>query len=398
MSAETYMLPFKGLRVVDMTQGLAGPFCAMLLGHYGADVIKVEPPEGDWSRTLGAARGDRTPAFAACNRGKRTIVADLKKEAARELILKLATGCDVFLESNRPGVADRLGIGFDAVKAVSPDVVYGSVTGFGQVGPYAERPATDAVFQAFTGLMSRNRGADGEPRRIGYAVPDYTTGLMAYQSVSTALYAKAMGQGGRHLDISLARSMLFYQQHGLIQEAAEPGYSLTPVESSPVPPTGTYVCADGPVNIAVVREKFFQALCRVVGVEQTAYDERFNSLPKRRENEDELRATLAEAIAPWKRNELCDALAAADVPHAPVNDYGTVARDRHVAESGMVAWQPDPMLGDLPIVNLPGTEPLNPADPRASVPGQGQHTDPVLAEFGYSAEQVSELRSSGAVA
>ena len=125
------MLPFKGLRVVDMTQGLAGPFCAMLLGHYGATVIKVEPPEGDWSRTLGATKGDRTPAYTTCNRGKQALVVDLKQKAGLEVVLKLAEDCDVFLESNRQGVADRLGIGYEAIRAVSPDVVYGSVTGFG---------------------------------------------------------------------------------------------------------------------------------------------------------------------------------------------------------------------------------------------------------------------------
>ncbi len=147
MSPDPYMLPFKGLRVIDMTQGLAGPFCAMLLGHYGAAVTKVEPPEGDWSRMLGEAKGDRTPAYANCNRGKRSIVVNLKQPHGRDLLLRLAQGADVFLESNRPGIADRLGIGYAAVKAVSPEVVYGSVTGFGQTGAYANRPATDAILR-----------------------------------------------------------------------------------------------------------------------------------------------------------------------------------------------------------------------------------------------------------
>ena len=141
-------------------------------------------------------------------------------------------------------------------------MVYGSITGFGQTGPYAKRPATDGILQAFTGLMGRNRTDAGTPRRIGFPVPDYTTGLMAYQSVSTALYAKAVGQGGRHLDISLMRSMLLFQQQGLVQEAAVPGSSHAPVELTPLPPTGTFETADGPVNISIVREKFFQSLCR----------------------------------------------------------------------------------------------------------------------------------------
>lgn len=398
MRADPYMLPFKGLRVVDVTQGLAGPFCAMLLGHYGANVVKIEPPEGDWSRTLGLAKGDRTPAFATCNRGKRAIVVDLKQAAGRDVVLRLAEGADVFLESNRPGIADRLGIGYEAVRAASPDVVYGSITGFGQTGAYATRPATDAILQAFTGLMSRNRGDDGAPRRIGYAVPDYITGLMAYQNVSTALYAKAMGQGGRQLDISLMRSMMFFQQHGLSQEAVEPGSSLAPVEQSPVPPTGTYQAADGPINISIIREKFFQALCQVLGLPDTAGDPRYNTLPARRDNEEALRTILAQAIGGWQRDALCAALHAADVPHSPVHDYGTVVQDAHVQETGTLSWLPDPALGSLPIVNLPGTAPLEPGDSRSTAPAKGQHTDEVLAELGFDAAAIAAMRSSSAVA
>jgi crotonobetainyl-CoA:carnitine CoA-transferase CaiB-like acyl-CoA transferase len=397
-NAEPFMLPFKGLRVVDMTQGLAGPFCAMLLGHYGASVIKAEPPEGDWSRTLGTAIGDRTAAFATCNRGKQTIVVDLKQDAGRALILKLAAGCDVFLESNRPGIADRLGIGYEAIKAVSPDVVYGSVTGFGQTGPYAKRPATDAILQAFTGLMSRNQGDAGDPRRIGFPVPDYTTGLMAYQSVSTALYAKAMGQGGRHLDISLMRSMMFYQQHGLLQEVVEPGSSQAPVEQTPVPPTGTFETAGGPINISIMREKFFQSLCQVLDLPETGADPRFTSLAARLEHVEPLRLILEEAIAKRGRDELCAAFQAADVPHAPVHDYATVVRDHHVEEVGTVSWIGDPMLGSMPVVNLPGTEPLSPGDPRGDVPAKGQHTDAVLTTAGYDQAAIASMRGSGAVA
>ncbi len=392
------MLPFKGLRVVDMTQGLAGPFCAMLLGHYGATVIKVEPPEGDWSRTLGATKGDRTPAYTTCNRGKQALVVDLKQKAGLEVVLKLAEDCDVFLESNRQGVADRLGIGYEAIRAVSPDVVYGSVTGFGQSGAYASRPATDAILQAFTGLMSRNRGADGQPRRIGYAVPDYTTGLMAYQSVSTALYAKAVGQGGRHLDISLMRSMLFYQQHGLVQEAVEPGSSRAPVEQSPLPPTGTFQTADGPINISIVREKFFQSLCAVLDLPEVASDPRFTTLATRRDHEEVLRVVLADAIISRGRDELCAAFAAADVPHAPVHDYASVVQDSHVQETGTLAWLEDAALGSVPIVNLPGTAPLAAGDPRGIAPRQGEHTASLLGELGYDPEALAALLETGAVA
>ncbi len=168
--------------------------------------------------------------------------------------------------------------------------------------------------------MSRNRGDDGQPRRIGFAVPDYITGLMAYQNVSTALYAKAMGQGRRHLDISLMRSMMFFQQHGLVQEAVEPGSSRAPVEQSPVPPTGTYQTADGPINIAVMREKLFGTLCDVLGLPPAAADPRFATFDIRREHEEPLRMIMAAAMAGWTRDALCAALETADVPYSPVHD------------------------------------------------------------------------------
>ena len=367
------MLPFKGLRVVDMTQGLAGPFCAMLLGHYGATVIKVEPPEGDWSRTLGATKGDRTPAYTTCNRGKQALVVDLKQKAGLEVVLKLAEDCDVFLESNRQGVADRLGIGYEAIRAVSPDVVYGSVTGFGQSGAYASRPATDAILQAFTGLMSRNRGADGQPRRIGYAVPDYTTGLMAYQSVSTALYAKAVGQGGRHLDISLMRSMLFYQQHGLVQEAVRTrilartsgaiAIAARPVRSKP---------PMGPINISIVREKFFQSLCAVLDLPEVASDPRFTTLATRRDHEEVLRGGAGR----------CHHIPLDGMSCARPSQRRTCLMRRsmimrasfriaNVQETGTLAWLEDAALGSVPIVNLPGTAPLAAGDPRGNCATSG---------------------------
>ena len=161
--------PFEGLRIVDLTQGLAGPYCAMLMAQNGADVIKVEPPEGDWSRRLGVTLGnERTAAYVASNRGKRAIVADLKTDEGLRIVRALVRDADVFMESNRAGVADRLGLGYDALKALNENLIYLSITGFGQQGPYAERPATDAILQAFSGLMTSNPDRDGAPKRIEF--------------------------------------------------------------------------------------------------------------------------------------------------------------------------------------------------------------------------------------
>lgn len=384
--------PFTGLTVVDLTQGLAGPFCAMQLGHYGAAVIKVEPPEGDWSRTLGSTVGDRTPAYIVCNRGKRTVTANLKEADGRAVVRRLAERADVFMESNRAGVADRLGIGYEDIRAINPDVIYVSVTGFGQTGPHRDRPATDAIVQAFSGLMTRNAGDDGLPRRVDFPVVDYVTGMVAYQSVTTALFGRAMGRGGRHLDVNLMQSLAMFQQQGIANWAIDGG-----PHGGVMPPTGTYRTADGVMNISVVREKYFQALCRVLGLNEAAADPRFASVALRREHEDALKPLITAAVAKRATDELDTALFADEVPHARVNGYGELLADPHVAAVGAFAWMNDPAAGRVPVPNLPGSDPLAADDPRLAVARQGEHTRAVLAELGYAPADIERMAASGAV-
>jgi crotonobetainyl-CoA:carnitine CoA-transferase CaiB-like acyl-CoA transferase len=371
-------LPFDGLRVVDLTQGLAGPFCAMLMAQNGAEVVKVEPPEGDWSRSLGVPAGpDRSAAFVACNRGKRAIVADLKTEEGLQIVRGLTKQSDVFMESNRAGVAARLGLSYEDVTAIREDLVYLSITGFGQEGPYAARPATDAVLQAFSGLMMSNPDKDGAPKRIEFPVPDYITGLVAYQSLVTALFGRAMHGGSRRLDVSLMQAMLLFQQQGLIAREIDP----TPPQGSPVPPTGTYATADGYINISIVREKFFQGLCEVLALPDIGADPRFGSIEDRRLNVDALLPPIISAIQVRRLEELSAALVAADVPHAVVNDYPQAARDSHVAEVGGIAWQKLSGLPNLPFVNIPGSVSLNENDLRARVPNLDGDRAEILKEL-----------------
>ena len=370
--------PFDGLRVVDLTQGLAGPFCAMLMAQNGAEVVKVEPPEGDWSRSLGVPAGpDRSAAFVACNRGKRAIVADLKTEEGLQIVRGLTKQSDVFMESNRAGVAARLGLSYEDVTAIREDLVYLSITGFGQEGPYAARPATDAVLQAFSGLMMSNPDKDGAPKRIEFPVPDYITGLVAYQSLVTALFGRAMHGGSRRLDVSLMQAMLLFQQQGLIAREIDP----TPPQGSPVPPTGTYATADGYINISIVREKFFQGLCEVLALPDIGADPRFGSIEDRRLNVDALLPPIISAIQVRRLEELSAALVAADVPHAVVNDYPQAARDSHVAEVGGIAWQKLSGLPNLPFVNIPGSVSLNENDLRARIPNLDGDRAEILKEL-----------------
>jgi len=252
----SYDAPFAGLKVVDLSQGVAGPYAAMLLAQYGADVIKVEPPEGDWARALGKRYGDLTAFSIAANLGKRAIVLDLKTDEGRATVRKLAAGADVFLESFRPGVAARLGVGYPDVAALSPRVIYLSVSGFGQTGPDAERPAVDTVFQAFTGIMSVNRGGDGIPHRVGVIVMDMATALASFQAVAVSLYARRDEPRGRYIESSLLRGGSTVQAVSMIQhhlEGGKPQPGLTP--------SGTFKARDGWINLTILRDGEFRTLC-----------------------------------------------------------------------------------------------------------------------------------------
>ena len=199
--------PYAGLRVLDLTQGVAGPHCAFLLAQHGADVVKIEPPGGDWGRGIGKRHGPYSAFFLQVNRGKRSLALDLKQAEAQRAAAALAARADIVLEAFRPGVTARFGLDYETVRAANPRVLYLSVTGYGQHGPWSDRPLTDSIAQAVTGMMVMNRDKDGLPQRVGMIAIDVMTGLYAFQALSTALYARAVqGAPGRHIDIGLQQS------------------------------------------------------------------------------------------------------------------------------------------------------------------------------------------------
>ena len=257
----SYDAPFAGLKVVDLSQGVAGPYCGMLLAQHGADVIKVEPTgEGDWARTLGKRYGGHTAYSIPANLGKRSIALDLKSDEGKEVLWRLIAGADVLLEGFRPGVLDRLGFGYEAVSKREPRILYLSVSGFGQTGPLSGRPAMDPVLQAFTGLMIDNKGEDGIPHRVPFVVIDMSTALYAFQALSAALYARRDEPRGRRIEVSLLqaasamqviRMMMVYLEGEQVRRAM---------------PSGVFKTADGWLQFLVVRnEQLGEVLQRRAG-------------------------------------------------------------------------------------------------------------------------------------
>ncbi len=384
---------FEGLRVCDLTQGVAGPHCAFLLAQHGADVVKIEPPGGDWARGIGKRHGPYSAFFLQVNRGKRSLALDLKQAAAREAAARIANRADVVLEAFRPGVTARFGLDYKSVSAANPDVVYLSVTGYGQQGPWSDRPLTDSIAQAVTGMMSINRDKDGLPQRVGMIAIDVMTGLYAFQAVSAALYARAVqGAPGRYIDMSLQQSAGAFMAAKMIEYHLE-----GPVPQAVGVPVGTFESADGFVNINARRDKHFEAFCIVLDRRDLAGDPRFSTYAARLENEAELLALLRPLVKRRKTAEWVKALGDADVLGGPVNDFGRYFQEPQVLANESVAWQEHDVVGQVPMHVVPGVETAPEGSFLATAPRTGAHSRAILRELGYSDGGIDRMAASKAV-
>ncbi len=384
---------YASLRVCDLTQGVAGPHCAFLLAQHGADVIKIEPPGGDWGRGIGKRHGPYSAFFLQVNRGKRSLALDLKQPEARDAAAKIAAQADVVLEAFRPGVTARFGLDYESVRAVNPDVIYLSVTGYGQTGPWSDRPLTDSIAQAVTGMMSMNRDKDGLPQRVGMIAIDVMTGLYAFQAVSAALFARAVrGAPGRYIDMSLQQSAGAFMAAKMIEYHLEgPAPQVVGV------PVGTFESADGFVNINARREKHFESLCRLVGRPELAADPRFATYDARIGNEAALMAVLRPLVAERSTAEWVTLLGEADIIAGPVNDFGAYFEEPQVLHNGSVAWQEHDAVGRVPMHVVPGVGTAPEGSFLATAPDLGAHSRAVLREYGYSDRDIDSMASSGAV-
>ena len=390
--------PFAGLTVLDLSQGIAGPYCAQLLAFNGAEVIKVEPLEGDWLRPLGTPGRKMSALFAAFNRGKRGIAVDLKSEDGRAIVAELAKDADVLVENFRPGVTDRLGVGYGTVSTGNPGIVYVSVTGYGQTGPFRTRPATDTILQAHLGMASLNRDRDGIPRKVPIVPIDVATGIYASQAVSAALYHRLNerangGAGrGRHLDISLLRSAAAFQAGKILEYHLDDG-APPPEQSSPV---GLYPAQDGTVAMVTLHDGQFAALAGALGLEALIGDPRFERLAERMRNREALDKAISDATRKRPVADLLAALEAADISAAEVRDYAEALADGALEAAGVVSWFEQPELGHLPAISPPAIDAAGLEHNAA--PRLGEHTAEVLRRTGRSEEKLQMLATAGVIA
>ena len=363
--------PLAGLLVLDLSQGIAGPYCGRLLADRGARVLKVEPPRGDWMRVLGAGPGATSASALYYNLGKESVVLNLKEPDDLERALALAARADVVIESSRPGAMEKLGLGFEAVRARNAVVIYLTISGFGRTGPRAAEPLTDTVAQAFSGYMSINRGRDGIPHKTDTTIIDAVTGLYAFQAVTMALWPGGAREA-RHLDVSLMQSAAAI----LGPKVLEAAYLGKPPQAIN-PPAGSYRTRDGWIALTLVREQQFHALAREIGEPDLPSDPRFATFASRAENLEPLLQVIGARMAERPTEEWTGRLNAAGVLASRINGFGDWLADPQVTASAAA-----PMVEVMPGTSLP--VPRNPGQPAPDrpCPAVGEHTGAVLREFG----------------
>ncbi|MBM3568515.1 MAG: CoA transferase, partial [Alphaproteobacteria bacterium] len=308
--------PFAGLKVLDLSQGIAGPQAGMMLAQAGADVAKIEPPEGDWGRRIGKRFGEHCAVSLAMNRGKRSLAVDMKSAEGRALVRRLARSSDVLIEGFRPGVMARLGLDYPSLAKECPRLVYASVSGFGQEGPLSERPATDSVLQAFSGMYRANAADDGLPRRVTFFPIDMVTGIWGYGAIVTALFHRQTTGRGTHLDLAMMRVAGAMQAIDLIKYRAE-----GPAPEIPLVPLGAYRTRDGWISLSVLNDGQFKALMEAMGSAELARDPRFVDAAARRENGATLQAMLEREFPKRDTADWDQRLGKAGILSAPIADF-----------------------------------------------------------------------------
>ncbi len=403
--------PLAGLVVADLSTVLAGPYCTMLLGDLGADVIKVEPPEGDATRGWGppwvGSGADRTAAYyLAVNRNKRSIRVDLKAPEGLEVARRLIARSDVLVENSRVGGLDRLGLGDAALNAINPSLIHLAVTGFGPDGPEAATPGYDFIIQAMGGLMSVTGFPDeagGQPTKVGVAISDVVTGLFGAVSVLAALVARGGQVGatavrGQRIDASLLAStlaVLVNQAQNAFVTGRAPGRRGNAHPS--IVPYETFATADGEVAVAVGSERQWPRFCASIGLPELVDDLRFARNGDRVEHRDVLRPILAERFRSRSTGEWLHALRAAEIPAGPVLDVVEAFGSPAAQARRMTVLVEHPVLGPIRQVGVPFELSATPASIQTAPPLLGEQTDEILEWLGYDAAAVAALRSRGVV-
>lgn len=393
--------PLDGIRVLDLSRVLAGPYCTMMLGDLGAEVIKVEiPGRGDDTRHWGPpwVKGE-SAYYMSTNRNKKGITVNMKDERGKAIIRELAMQSDIVVENFKVGALDRMGLGYEELSALNPRLIWCSITGYGQDGPYANRAGYDVIAQGEGGIMSVTGEPDGEPMKVGVAIVDITTGMYAANAILAALHVRHETGRGQHIDMALLASAVAWLANVgsayLVSGELPKRYGNAHAN---LVPYQTFKARDRWMTVGAGNDRQFQILCKILGLEHLATDERFATNPARVANRDELIPILQEVFLTRDVDDWLPELAEAGIPCGPINTVDRVFAHPQIQHRGMVAEVPHPLLGTLKLAGPPYRFSETPATVRTHPPLLGEHTDEVLRErLGYSQEQIDALRADGVI-
>jgi crotonobetainyl-CoA:carnitine CoA-transferase CaiB-like acyl-CoA transferase len=399
------MQALEGIKVVDLTRALSGPFCSMVLADLGADVVKVEAgPHGDMSRTWGPFDRGISTYYLSCNRNKRGLCVDLRTARGLDTVRRLIDGADVVIENFKPGTIESMGLGYNVLSARNPRLVMGSINAFGNDGPLHDWPGFDQIAQGYSGLMSLTGFAEGEPTRTGTAIGDLSSGMWLAMAILSALYERAHTGRGQHVSTSLLASLV-----GLLSVHGQRYLSLGDVPRrtgnahSVIAPYGVFETADGPLNLAPITTGMWQRLCQLLDLPQLPDDPRFVTNEARVANRDALKAVLETRLKTRGKREWTDLFVAAGLPAGPIHTLDEVFADKQVQHCGLVETIPHATLGALRQIPTPvfGTAAQSGSAKREATrhapPALGEHTVEILREAGFNPIAIDALLDSNAI-
>jgi CoA:oxalate CoA-transferase len=392
-------LILNGVVVLDLTKVLAGPFCAMQLADFGAEVIKIENPHtgGDDARHIGPHVKGESAYFMNINRNKKSITLNLKTSEGREIFKKLVAEADVVMENFRYGVMDRLGLGYEELNKINPRLIYATSTGFGQTGPYRDRPAYDPIIQAMGGLMSVTGKKDGEPTRVGISIGDLAAGLYLAFGIALALIHREKSGQGQKIDVGMLDCQFALLENHISRYLVAGEYPKPMGNRHPsYSPFGSFKTKDGYLAIAAGNNKLWQELCQVLGFPELGLDPRFVTNVLRVENYDEMEALMEDKLKEKTVKEWVEILNAGGIPCSPINSIPDLINDPQIKAREMIVEVENPVLGKVAVAGVPVKMSLTPGSVRHNSPALGEHNEEVFKSYlGLSTAETAALKKSG---
>lgn len=394
------MKALQELVVLDLTRVLAGPYASMMLADFGANVIKIETPDGgDDSRAFGPFAGTESVYFMSLNRNKRSMTLNLKTAEGKQIFIDMVKKADVVLENYRPGTMEKLGLGYDTLKEINPSIIYAACSGFGHTGPYSKKPAYDVIVQGMGGVMSITGQENGEPTRVGASIGDITAGLFAVIGLLTALHHRNQTGEGQKVDVAMLDCQVAILENAIARYLAS-GKVPTPLGNRhpSITPFEPFKAKDGYVIIAVGNDKLWEKFCNLIGRTELINDERFATNPARTENQRQLKAILDDVFPDKTVDEWLAALDGQGIPSGPLNTVDRVINDPQIKARDMIVETVHSVAGPVKMAGIPIKMSATPGAVENAAPLLGEHTEEILKEMlGLTSEQVAELRGKKAL-